>query len=189
MAEGIGVVAARPGDTVNLLAGQLVFGPGAAGVRTLLGSCVAITLWHAQRRIGGMCHYLLPGRARAGQVPLDARFGDEAMALMLQDMARLRLPADEVEATISGGADTMAGRGASTCIGERNIELAWHLVDRCGFRLGSVDVGDDVPRHVWLDLMTGRVLIRRCPPIRPAVAPPGPTPGVRRTRVAARSLA
>ena len=30
--------------------------------RTLLGSCVAMTLYHPKRRIGGMSHYLLPTR-------------------------------------------------------------------------------------------------------------------------------
>jgi chemotaxis protein CheD len=173
----VGIVRAKRGESVHLLAGQLVYGPGPVAVKTLLGSCVGITLWHARRRIGGMCHYLLPGRARPLGAALDARFGDEAMTLLLQAMDALKTAPEEYEATLSGGADTLAGRGGpGTCIGERNIELGWHLMDRWGFQLGSVEVGDDVPRHVSLDLTSGQVVIRRGQPIGAERAPaPRPT--------------
>ena len=82
-----GFVQPRQGHALNLLAGQLYFGTQAGTVRTLLGSCVALVLWHPQRRIGAMCHYLLPGRQRRDGSP-DARFGDEAIGKGLS----LRLP-------------------------------------------------------------------------------------------------
>jgi chemotaxis protein CheD len=34
----------------------------AFSIRTVLGSCVSITLWHPVKRVGGMCHFLLPTR-------------------------------------------------------------------------------------------------------------------------------
>ena len=37
-------------------------------LRTILGSCVSITLWNRARRIGAMCHFLLSQRA-SGQAP------------------------------------------------------------------------------------------------------------------------
>jgi len=39
--------------------GEVGVGDSACRFRTLLGSCVSITLWHPQRRFGAMSHFLL----------------------------------------------------------------------------------------------------------------------------------
>ena len=45
---------------MHLQPGELIFGRGRGTIQTLLGSCVAVTLWHPQRRLSGMCHFVLP---------------------------------------------------------------------------------------------------------------------------------
>ena len=56
-------------------------------LRTMLGSCVSITLWHPASRIGAMSHFLLPKRGSDAEAvstaELDARYGDEALRLSL----------------------------------------------------------------------------------------------------------
>ena len=52
----------QPPVNVYLPAGKFHFGGGNVRVHTLLGSCVAITVWHPLKRVGGICHYLLPTR-------------------------------------------------------------------------------------------------------------------------------
>ncbi|MBL8511280.1 MAG: chemotaxis protein CheD, partial [Betaproteobacteria bacterium] len=49
---------------IFLQPGEFYFGDADTRIRTLLGSCVSITMWHPTRRIGGMCHYMLPTRGR-----------------------------------------------------------------------------------------------------------------------------
>ena len=49
---------------IFLQPGEFYFGEGKTRIRTLLGSCVAITLWHPRLHIGGMSHYMLPSRPR-----------------------------------------------------------------------------------------------------------------------------
>ena len=68
-------IPARPGEHLTLMPGQLHFGGHAATLRTLLGSCLAVTLWHPERRLGGMCHFLLPSRQRKEDEPLDGALG------------------------------------------------------------------------------------------------------------------
>ena len=90
-----GLVKAQRGQDLNLLAGQLYFGGEASVVRTLLGSCVGITLWNPKRRLGGMCHFLLPQRAPDPNGGLDGRFGEEAVQMLVEaagpDVLRRRL--------------------------------------------------------------------------------------------------
>lgn len=155
------------GQALMLLPGQWHFGRQVPQLRTLLGSCVAITLWHPKLKVGGMCHYLLPGRKRANQEPLEGRFGDEALELMLGPLRRQGAPTQEYEAHLYGGADTMPEHvGAKLNIGERNIEAGWSLIDKHGFMLQGVDVGDNVPRTVQLDIKTGEVQVRRGQPTK-----------------------
>jgi chemotaxis receptor (MCP) glutamine deamidase CheD len=63
-------------------------------------------------------------------------------------------------------------------VGERNIEQGWSLIDRYGFMLQGVDVGEDVPRTVTLTLASGTVEMRRgggkAPPLPTLPASPAP---------------
>jgi chemotaxis protein CheD len=161
-AQGHWQVADQRGQNLVLMPGQMHFGQQASSVRTLLGSCVAITLWHPVRRIGGMCHFLLPSRQRRPGDATDGRYGDEAVEAMVQALKVLRASPEEFVAHLYGGADTMSGVSvAKFNIGERNIEQGWSLIDRYGFQLDGVDVGEDIPRMVSLSLADGTVNMRR----------------------------
>ena len=179
---------AKPGEDIFLMPGQLHFGAAAGSVKTLLGSCVALTLWHPQRRLGGMCHYLLPSRTRSAADRLDGRYGDEAMEVLLEHIRKCGTDPADYHAHLYGGADTLPeGSNLRFNVGERNIEAGWNFVDRCGFQLQGVDVGEDVPRSVRLVLATGEVEMRRGqgkpPPTRlpPYKPPPELSPMRRRT--------
>lgn len=158
----VGVILAKPGEHVHLLAGQLYFGNAAARVHTLLGSCVAITLWNPSRRIGGMCHFLLPNRVRAPGMPRDGRFGEESLEMLVEALTKAGTKPQDYTVHLYGGADTMSDtQGIKLNVGERNIEQGWTLIDRYGFNLENVDVGDHVPRNVSMTFHDGEVVMRR----------------------------
>jgi chemotaxis protein CheD len=160
---------AQPGEQLMLMPGQMHFGGTAATLRTLLGSCVAVTLWHPQRRIGGMCHFLLPSRLRRAEEPPDGKYGDEALAMMVARLRAANTEPHEYEAHLYGGADTMPeGSGLKFNVGERNIEQGWKLIDHHGFQLQGVDVGEDVPRTVTLNFANGQVEMKRGQACSPA---------------------
>ncbi len=147
---------------VFLKPGELHFGGRDTRIRTILGSCVSLVFWHPGRLLGGMCHYLLPSRPRPADGVLDGRFGDEAMALLLDEVRSTRTTPKDYEVHIYGGADTMPDEAkVKFAIGERNVEKAMDLVDRHGFQLQCVDVGGNEPRHVGIDLSSGQVSLRR----------------------------
>ena len=152
---------AAPATVVTVLPGQLFFGRDIK-LKTLLGSCIGITLWHPGQRLGGMCHFMLPGRNRPPGAPLDGRYGDEAVAALVSQIAKSGTRTQDYVAHLYGGADTLPDTSRlKTTVGERNIETAWALVEQHGFQLEGVDVGDNVPRSVTLDLATGVVTMSR----------------------------
>ena len=152
---------------VMLMPGELFFGEKIPCLRTLLGSCVAVTLWNPKRRIGGMCHFLLPTRTRPPHAPRDGKYGDEAIGMMVDAIRRAGTRPQDYEAHLYGGADTMPDiERAMRYVGERNIETGWRLIDQFGFNLVGVDVGENVPRVVRMNLLTGEVEMRRGQPVR-----------------------
>ena len=74
---------------VILQPGELFFGKEDVVVRTVLGSCIAITLWHPEQKQGGMCHYMLPSR-RNPSAKLDGRYagGPRLVAASGQSLSR-----------------------------------------------------------------------------------------------------
>lgn len=158
----VGMVAAKPGQEVHLLAGQLYFGNTASRVHTLLGSCVAVTLWHPARKMGGMCHFLLPSRQKPMGAARDGRFGNESLEMLVEALIRLGTKPQEYIAHLYGGADTLPdATGHKFNVGARNIEQGWNLIDQYGFVLQNVDVGDHVPRNVSMTFPDGLIQMRR----------------------------
>jgi hypothetical protein len=101
---------------IFLQPGDWYFGDKDTRIRTLLGSCIAITIWHPRLRVGGMCHFLLPGRGVCTpSVGLDGRYGDEAIAALMQELWRQRTHPGEYVCKIFGGGNmfqTLAARSA-----------------------------------------------------------------------------
>ncbi len=142
--------------------GELWFDAAPTRLRTLLGTCVAITLWHPGVRVGGMCHYLLPGRSRADGVPLDARYADEALQILVQHMLRRGTRPKEYVAKIFGGSSRFAGAAGAieSGVGERNVGQARALLGSIGIDVHAESVGGSGYRNILLDLATGEVFAR-----------------------------
>jgi chemotaxis protein CheD len=151
---------------IFLQPGEFFVGDAAFRVRTLLGSCVSMTLWHRQRRIGAMSHFLLPSRmpVRAG-VPapgLDARYGDDALALMLGELARMGVRGNDCEAKIFGGGYMFQRSIApGERVGERNGVAARRLLAAAGIPVLSQSLFGDGYRQIIFEVGTGDVWERQ----------------------------
>lgn len=146
---------------IFLQPGEHYAGGGDTRIRTLLGSCVSITLWHEATRIGAMSHYLLGERIRrAVEAPLDARYGNEAMMLMMRDLTALGVPVAECVAKVFGGADMFHGRAAGGGVGRRNVAAAEELLGRYRIPIVSSSVYGRGHRFLIFDVATGDVWSR-----------------------------
>lgn len=142
---------------VYLRPGDCFVGDRGQRLHTLLGSCVAITLWHPPSGAGGMCHFLLAHRPRPAAP--DPRYGDDALQQMVEDLAALGVPARDCEAKVFGGA-AMFGPRAPFQIGQRNGEAARELVARHGIPLRSQSLYGPGHRQIVFDLATGDAWVR-----------------------------
>lgn len=147
-------------SNILLLPGDYFVGGQQHRVRTLLGSCVSITLWHRQARIGAMSHYLLSRpNGRNGQ-ELNARYGEDAMALMLAGLHALGIQARDCEAKIFGGARMFPNLKNAVQIGQINGRNAHQLLARAGIAVVSESLYGDGPRQIIFDIHSGDVWSR-----------------------------
>lgn len=148
---------------VFLQPGDFYFGDRETRVRTLLGSCVAITLWHPRFLIGGMCHYLLPEYRQLNRDnQLDGRYADEALQLFLYEIKNAGTHPSEYEVKMFGGGNQFSAYGQknSQNIPERNIQTGKELLLHHGFKLSSYHLGGNGHRNVILNIWNGNVWVQ-----------------------------
>jgi len=127
-----------------------------------LGSCVAIVLYDARARVGGLAHTLLPDESMARDRSNPAKFPASAVALLLAEMTRLGADARRVRAKLVGGASMFSSLlpKGSINIGDRNITAARQALGRNGVPIDAEDVGSDHGRSVHFHVADGRVEVR-----------------------------
>lgn len=147
---------------VHLQPGDWHFAGGGTRIHTLLGSCVSLVFWHPRRRLGGMCHFMLPTRGRPA-AELDGRYGDEAMLLLLEAMRSRDSKPAEFQLRIFGGGNMFPNfkslpRGH---VGQQNIDMANRLVARYGLVTHGEHVGGIGHRHIIFDIWSGQLALKQ----------------------------
>lgn len=150
------------GLDVFLQPGEWYFGDQHTRVRTTLGSCVAIVLWHPQRKLGGMCHYMLPSRGDRGNEPLSGRYGDEALQLLLDEVRRCHTQVSDYELKLFGGANMfLAETRRQDDVPARNVAAAHELMSKYGLQAKAESLGGFGYRQLIFDIASGDVWMRQ----------------------------
>ncbi len=156
---------------IFLQPGELFVGDKEYQIRTILGSCVSITLWHPRSCMGGMSHFLLPTRSGAAGDPApDGRYGDEALQLMLAELQKYGLRPEDCEAKIFGGGNMFPGhdRASAMLVGQRNGEAARGLLQARGIQVVSESLFGNGHRQIIFNVSNGDVWSRQIPPGQPS---------------------
>ncbi|WP_292428950.1 chemotaxis protein CheD [Methylobacter sp.] len=144
--------------------GDYYFADRDTRIRTILGSCVAMTFWHPQLLVGGMCHYMLPERGsehKSGNRPApDGRFADAAIALLLAEIDTVGAPYREYQIKLFGGGNMFPKNGNTTQLGMQNIGAARRLAKHYGFTCVAEYLGDFGHRNIIFEVWSGEVWVR-----------------------------
>jgi chemotaxis protein CheD len=127
-----------------------------------LGSCVAIVLYDATARVGGMAHVLLPSPALSRQDANPAKFPQTAVPRLLEMMAKSGASPRRITARLAGGASMFAALAPLGTIqmGERNVVASREALNGHGIPLVAQAVGGDYGRTVKLQVANGSVQVR-----------------------------
>lgn len=127
-----------------------------------LGSCIGVSLYDPQLKVGGLLHIMLPDSTQARASDNPAKFADTGLPLMLNDVLKLGAVRSRLVAKIAGGAQMFAFANATDImrVGARNAEAITNLLKEMKIPLVAQDVGGTYGRTVSIDLNSGDYTVR-----------------------------
>ncbi|MEP7068107.1 MAG: chemoreceptor glutamine deamidase CheD [Usitatibacter sp.] len=149
-----------PADSVRVLPGEYFATTRDMAIVTVLGSCVAACLRDRKNGIGGMNHFMLPrGRGEASPASASARYGVQAMELLINHLVKLGARRPNLEAKVFGGGNVLTGLTALN-VGQLNAEFASAFLRAESIPVVASDLQGTSSRKVCYFPATGRVLVR-----------------------------
>ena len=144
---------------IFLNAGDFYWGSGDVKIHTVLGSCVSITVYHPKKKIGGICHYLLPDRDK-NKIGNDGRSADGVIELFRTKIISSGLPIEEFEVKVFGGASFMPGSSDECQVGIKNVNKAVAFLKEKNIIPKIVKTGGKYSRVLYFDLSNGDVWLK-----------------------------
>lgn len=125
---------------------------------TLLGSCVAACIRDKRSGTGGLNHFLLPGD-RAGQSgTFSARYGVNAMEILINDILKSGAQKSDLEIKVFGGSEIIRGKGLPA-VGKKNSHFVVEYLRDEGLDIVASDLGGTRARRVFFFPSNGNVRV------------------------------
>jgi chemotaxis protein CheD len=157
---------------VYLQPGEMFLAREPTTIRTILGSCVAVSFWSDRLGVGALCHAMLPirpGKSSAGGVSaMSAKESYRYVDFCIRDIARqfdqLGVHRADVQVKLFGGADVLlvaSSDPARPTVGKLNCETAIEVLNAEGFEVAASSLGGTLGLKIHFDTRTGEVLLQR----------------------------
>jgi len=156
-------------SVVFLKPGEIYISNKSIAVSTVLGSCVSITMFNRQKKLGAICHGLLPKckhtkKRGCHKICKDLnKYVDCAFSHMKQKFLSDSMNQDEIEVKLFGGAEILFPhdhkKGIIT-VGEKNIKVAAQLIKAEGFKIIASVTGGTTGRKLFFLPHTGEVYLK-----------------------------
>lgn len=146
-------------------------------LETYLGSCVGVSLFDRNARMGGLVHIVLPKGSKEKEDLFPARYASTSISLLLTEMVKLGASRKNIVAEIAGGALILANQKLSVDlnIGRKNSDTAQEILALEGIPVINKVIGGNLGRVLRLEPDSGETEIgymggktgRAGPPVRP----------------------
>ncbi len=130
-------------------------------IKTLLGSCVAVCLYDPVRRVGGMNHILLPGKPDMKKFDNSAKYGINAMDILITQIMKLGGNRKRLVAKAFGGAHVLKEISPENGVGQKIVSFVTAYLKNERIRLVKSDFNGFDTRIVYFHSDTGKVFLRR----------------------------
>lgn len=130
-------------------------------IDTVLGSCVAITLFDPTLKIGGMNHYMLP--LWNGQGLASPKYGNIAIEKLLEGMQKYGSKIKQIQAKVFGGGEVLKNQTNIFNIGGNNIMIAEKMLKEYDIRTVAAHTGGKNGRKIRFFSDTGQVGLKIIP--------------------------
>ena len=150
---------------LHLNPGALLVTRQAQWVVTVLGSCVAVTMFDRASGLAAICHAMLP-RAPGSALPASddeqrLRYVGQVLPAMLALFQDRGVRRGRIETKLFGGANMFTWREPRVGdykIGEANVAAVRQLLEREGLQVAAENTGGRRGRKIFFNTGTGEVL-------------------------------
>ena len=146
-------------DAIKVQPGEFYATDRDVAIVTVLGSCVAACLRDRESGIGGMNHFMLPHGQDEGPASASARYGVNAMELLINELIRMGARRSRLEAKVFGGGNMLEGCTALN-IGQANARFVADFLKAESIPVVGSDLEGNGSRKVYFFPASGRVLVR-----------------------------
>ena len=129
-------------------------------VTTVLGSCVAVTMFSPGQGVGAICHAMLAGNAGQAQ---DLLYVDTAIRYIYAKMVKYGA-IDDMVVKLFGGAQVLDAANYSSTrltVGEQNVARAEEVFKSLGLTVAKSDIGGVRGRKLFFSIKNGDVFLRK----------------------------
>lgn len=154
-------------ETVFLKPGEICLLERPAKVTTILGSCIAVTMYNARLGKAAMCHAVLPKYSKTRKHDT-FQYVDSSIIHMIEKLESMGSSRTEIEVKMFGGA-SMFSKHDTIAVGRRNIETAITVMSGQKLNLKAWNVGGSRGRKLIFDTSTGEVFVKFIKQTMPAV--------------------
>ncbi len=147
--------------TVSIHIGEFFASSEPVVVTTFLGSCVAACLFDPDRKIGGMNHFLVPGMASFKDFNAEARFGINAMELLINALMKLGATRERIKGKVFGGAQVIPALSRQGAVGWRNADFILEFMSQEKIKVVNQDLGGYASRRIYFHTDSAQVFLKR----------------------------
>jgi chemotaxis protein CheD len=153
---------------VNLKPAEMCFTDHPTLVVTVLGSCLSVTMYNRRKKLGGICHSLLPRCPDKMTCPKGCgkvfKYVDCSIRHMVRLFDRRNVKRSEIEVKCFGAADMFSRKietPSTVSVGRQNVQTAEDVILSEGLRILKSDVGGRMGRKILFYTDTGEVFLKR----------------------------
>jgi len=146
-------------EAMRVLPGEYYVSKDNRLMMVLLGSCIATCIWDSQRGIGGVNHFMLPGKPLSA-ADTSTYYGHEAMRVLIEYIIQCGGKRENLVAKVFGGAQII-GSQSTLDIGAHNCAFIVNYLKNESIPIVASDLGDKYARKVCFFPQTGRVMVRK----------------------------
>ncbi len=130
-------------------------------ISTVLGSCIAVCLHDPVKRIGGMNHIFLPGKADLKDLSAPSRYSTDAMELLVRKVIQGGGSYYNLRAKVFGGAHLFSVINQADGIGEKIATDVIEFLHAEKIRIVSMNLGGNEGRKIHFHTDTGEAFLKR----------------------------
>lgn len=157
-----------PGKHYFLHPGQIIVTADEHTIMTILGSCVALTVYSPERRIGGIFHALLPEHLEKSLViknspPVspDPDYVDYSFYYIKNRLSELGIDISRTRLMLFGGGDVLQTLVTvrSGSVGKKNVETIKEIIERERLNISAEDTGGTKARKIIFHPGSGKTSV------------------------------